>query len=96
MTTGGQAEAALGDPIEILRMEWARQCKLQGGLVVLPHFPNSRPEHAASIVSGDIDALEIDLLGQFVRWARSLFVIRPVSLSELNLTNPEKKGQKAC
>ena len=40
MTTGGPDESALGDPVEILLTEWARQCKQQGGLVVLPHFPN--------------------------------------------------------
>ena len=39
MTTGGPDESALGDPVEILLTEWARQCKKQGGLVVLPHFP---------------------------------------------------------
>ena len=42
MTTGGPSESAIGDPIEILLTEWARQCKKQGGLVVLPHFPNPR------------------------------------------------------
>jgi hypothetical protein len=55
----------LGDPIEILLTEWARQCHQQGGLVVLPHFPNPRAEHAASIVSGDIDALEMTSWGEF-------------------------------
>jgi hypothetical protein len=63
MTTGGPNESALGDPIEILLTEWARQCKSQGGLVILPHFPNPRAEHAATIVSGDIDALEMTSLG---------------------------------
>jgi hypothetical protein len=59
MTTGGPDESTLGDPIEVLLTEWARQCKQQGGLVVLPHFPHPRAEHAASIVSGDVDALEM-------------------------------------
>lgn len=65
MTTGGPDESALGDPIEILLTEWARQCKKQGGLVVLPHFPNPRAEHAASIVSGEIDAIEMTSWGNF-------------------------------
>jgi hypothetical protein len=43
MTTGGPDESAIGDPIEILLTEWARQCKQQGGLVVLPHFPTRAP-----------------------------------------------------
>ncbi|MFN2286423.1 MAG: hypothetical protein ACK2UQ_18545, partial [Anaerolineae bacterium] len=63
MTTGGPDESAIGDPIEILLTEWARQCKKQGGLVVLPHFPNPRAENAASIISGDIDALEMTSWG---------------------------------
>jgi hypothetical protein len=63
MTTGGPDESALGDPIDVLLTEWARQCKKQGGVVVLPHFPNPRAEHAASIVHGDIDAVEMTSWG---------------------------------
>ena len=62
MTTGGPDESALGDPIEILLLEWARQCRRQGGLVVLPHFPHPRAEHAAGIISGDVDAIEMTSL----------------------------------
>ena len=58
MTTGGPTESALGDPVGILLTEWARQCKKQAGVVILPHFPNPRLENAASIVSGDIDGIE--------------------------------------
>jgi hypothetical protein len=58
MTTGGPDESALGDPVGNLLTEWARQCKKQGGLVILPHFPSPRLENAASIVSGDIDGIE--------------------------------------
>ncbi len=76
MTTGGPDESALGDPIEVLLTEWARQCKKQGGLVVLPHFPNPRAEHAASIISGDIDALEM------TSWGDLYSGISPYSLSD--------------
>ncbi len=76
MTTGGPDESALGDPIEILLTEWARQCKKQGGLVVLPHFPQPRAEHAASIVSGDVDALEM------TSWGNLYGGIDPYSLSD--------------
>ena len=76
MTTGGPDESALGDPIEILLTEWARQCRKQNGLVVLPHFPNPRAEHAATIVSGDIDALEM------TSWGDLYGGIDPYSLSD--------------
>jgi hypothetical protein len=76
MTTGGPDESALGDPIEILLTEWARQCKRQGGLVVLPHFPHPRAEHAASIVSGEIDAVEM------TAWGNLYGGIDPYSLAD--------------
>jgi len=63
MTTGGPDESAIGDPIEVLLTEWARQCRKQGGVVILPHFPNPRLEHAVSIVSGDIDGVEMTSWG---------------------------------
>ncbi len=76
MTTGGPDESALGDPIEILLTEWARQCKQQDGVVVLPHFPNPRAENAASIVSGEIDAVEM------TSWQDHYSGIDPYSLSD--------------
>jgi hypothetical protein len=76
MTTGGADESALGDPIEILLTEWARQCKKQGGLVVLPHFPNPRAEHAATLVSGDVDAIEM------TSWGDLYSGIDPYSLAD--------------
>ncbi|MCX6030150.1 MAG: CehA/McbA family metallohydrolase [Chloroflexi bacterium] len=76
MTSGGPDESALGDPIEILLTEWARQCHRQGGLVVLPHFPRPRAEHAASIVSGDVDAIEM------TSWEDLYSGISPYSLSD--------------
>jgi hypothetical protein len=76
MTTGGPNESAIGDPIDVLLTEWARQCKKQGGLVVLPHFPNPRAEHAASVISGDIDAVEM------TSWGDLYSGIDPYSLSD--------------
>ncbi|MHB1294079.1 MAG: CehA/McbA family metallohydrolase [Anaerolineae bacterium] len=63
MTTGGPDESALGDPIACLLTEWAQQCKAQGGLVIVPHFPNPRAEHAAAIVSGGVDGVEMTSWG---------------------------------
>lgn len=76
MTTGGPDESAIGDPVEVLLTEWALQCKAQDGLVVLPHFPNPRAEHAASIVNGEIDALEM------TSWEDHYSGIDPYSLSD--------------
>ena len=76
MTTGGPDESALGDPVEILLTEWARQCRKQGGIVVLPHFPHPRSEHAAAIVSGEIDAVEM------TSWENLYGGIDPYSLSD--------------
>jgi hypothetical protein len=76
MTTGGPDESAIGDAIEILLTEWARQCHRQGGLVVLPHFPFPRAEHAASIIEGDIDAIEM------TSWEDHYRGINPYSLSD--------------
>jgi hypothetical protein len=76
MTTGGPDESALGDPIEILLTEWARQCKEQGGVTILPHFPNPRAEWAASIVSEEIDAVEM------TAWGDLYGGIDPYSLSD--------------
>jgi hypothetical protein len=76
MTTGGPDESALGDPVEILLTEWARQCRKQGGIVVLPHFPRPRAEHAAAIVSGEIDGVEM------TSWENLYGGIDPYSLSD--------------
>jgi len=59
MTTGGPQESAIGDPVSCLLTEWARQCRAQNGLVILPHFPHPRLENAAVIASGSADAIEM-------------------------------------
>jgi len=76
MTTGGPRESAIGDPIEVLLTEWARQCKNQNGVVVIPHFPNPRMENAAAIVSGNVDGIEM------TSWGDHFSGIDPYSLSD--------------
>jgi len=76
MTTGGADESAIGDPIEVLLTEWARQCKKQDGIVVLPHFPNPRLENAAAIVTGNIDGVEM------TSWGNLYGGIDPYSLTD--------------
>ena len=63
MTTGGPDESALGDPVANLLTEWAIRCRKQGGVVVIPHFPNPRAEHAATIVTGNADGVEMTAWG---------------------------------
>ncbi|MHC4718681.1 MAG: CehA/McbA family metallohydrolase [Planctomycetota bacterium] len=63
MTTGGPDESALGDAVEVLLTEWARQCRAAGGVVVIPHFPNPRLENAAVLVGEDADAVEMTAWG---------------------------------
>ncbi len=76
MCAGGPDEAALGDPVAILLMEWAERCKAQGGVVVLPHFPNPRCENAADLITGSIDGVEM------TSWGNLYAGIDPYSLSD--------------
>jgi hypothetical protein len=76
MTTGGPDESALGDPVEALLSEWAEKCRKQGGLVVLPHFPNPRAEGSAAIVLGRVDGVEM------TSWQNLYGGIDPYSLSD--------------
>jgi hypothetical protein len=59
-----------------LLLEWARRCRSQGGLVVLPHFPHPRAEHAAAVITGDVDAIEM------TSWENRYLGIDPYSLSD--------------
>lgn len=76
MTTGGPDESALGDAVQCLLTEWARQCRRQDGLVIIPHFPNPRAENAATIVSGEADGVEM------TSWGDLYHGIDPYSLSD--------------
>jgi hypothetical protein len=76
MTTGGPDESALGDRVEILLSEWADACRSKGGIVVVPHFPQPRAEHAAAIVAGKIDGIEM------TSWGDLYSGINPYSLSD--------------
>ena len=59
LCSDGADEAAIGNPVDILLSEWARRCKQQGGLVIVPHFPDPRMEHAATLVLGEADGVEM-------------------------------------
>ncbi len=87
MTTGGPDESALGDPIAVLLTEWAIQCKKQNGLVVLPHFPNPRAEHAATIVSGNVDGTEMTSWGDLYSGIRTLW-LTGIATSTVDILEP--------
>jgi hypothetical protein len=76
MCSAGPDESALGDPVGVLLMEWAERCREQGGVVVLPHFPNPRCENAADLITGSIDGVEMTSWGDFYSG------IDPYSLSD--------------
>ena len=59
LSSGGPAESALGDPLDVAMAEWAERCRQQGGLVVMPHAPNPQCERAADIVLGLVDGIEV-------------------------------------
>ncbi|CDX24951.1 conserved hypothetical protein [Mesorhizobium plurifarium] len=76
LCSGGANESAIGDSVDVLLSEWAQQCRKQGGLVVLPHFPDPRLENAATIVLGEADAVEMTSLADLYSG------IDPYSLSD--------------
>jgi hypothetical protein len=57
-------------------MEWAEQCRRQNGVVILSHFPDPRCEHAAEVIEGLADGVEMPLQGNL------LVGIDPYSLSD--------------
>ena len=58
LTTGGPDESALGDPVETTLSEWARRCREQSGVNIIPHFPFPSGEAYAALVSNLIDGVE--------------------------------------
>lgn len=59
LASGGAPEGRIGAPITELLGDWADRCRADGGLVVAAHFPLPLAEIAADIVSGRIDAVEM-------------------------------------
>lgn len=76
LAAGGPDEGALGEAISVTLTQWAEQCKRQGGITVLNHFPEPRAEGAASIVLGAVDAVEM------TSWHHVYKGINPYSLSD--------------
>jgi hypothetical protein len=59
LAAGGAPEGRIGGAITELLGDWADRCHAEGGLVVGAHFPLPFAEIAADIVSGRIDAVEM-------------------------------------
>ena len=62
MASAGPPEARMGEPLDRLLADWADASRAQGGLAVAVHFPLPYAEIAADIVSGRIDAVELQAL----------------------------------
>lgn len=76
LTTGGPDESAAGDAVEETLCGWAKSCREQNGVVILPHFPHPRAEGSAAIVSGLVDGVEM------TSWSGVYNGINPYSLSD--------------
>jgi hypothetical protein len=61
MASGGAPEGRIGDPVAELMADWADRCHAGGGLVVAAHFPLPYAEIATDIVTGRIDAVEMQV-----------------------------------
>lgn len=62
MASAGAPEARLGDPLAWSLADWADAARAQAALAVAVHFPLPYAEIAADIVSGRIDAIELQAL----------------------------------
>lgn len=59
LSSAGPDEAYLGDAAWTTLSDWADDSHRQGGLTVVPHFPNPYCEVVADVALGRVDALEI-------------------------------------
>lgn len=59
MAAGGAPEGRIGQALTELLADWADRCHAEGGLVVAAHFPLPYAEIATDIVTGRIDAVEM-------------------------------------
>jgi hypothetical protein len=59
MAEGGAPEGRIGGALTELLADWADRCHAEGGLVVAAHFPLPYAEIATDIVTGRIDAVEM-------------------------------------
>jgi len=62
MASAGAPESRMGEPLSWLIADWADAARAQGGLALAVHFPLPYAEIAADIVSGKIDAVEMQAL----------------------------------
>lgn len=59
LSAGGPSESFLGDPVWNPLAQWADECRENGGLVVIPHFPDPHCEVVADVILDKVDAVEI-------------------------------------
>lgn len=63
MCAGGPDEAALGDPVGVLMMEWAERCKAQGGVISPGIFFDAASGNGAILLSANNTVMEIYATG---------------------------------
>lgn len=61
MAGGGAPEGRIGGAVAELLADWADRCHSEGGLAVAAHFPLPYAEIATDIVTGRIDAVEMQV-----------------------------------
>ncbi len=61
LAAGGAPEGRIGGALTELLADWADRCHAEGGLVVAAHFPLPFAEIATDIVTGRIDAVEMQV-----------------------------------
>ncbi|MBA2720493.1 MAG: CehA/McbA family metallohydrolase [Chloroflexi bacterium] len=61
LSSGGGPEGRLGDAVSGLMADWADRCHAEGGMVVAAHFPLPFAEIATDILTGRIDAVEMQV-----------------------------------
>ena len=59
LASGGAPEGRVGAAVAELLADWADRCHAEGGLVVGAHFPLPLAEIATAVVTGRIDAIEM-------------------------------------
>jgi hypothetical protein len=62
MASGGAPEGRIAGAVTELMADWMDRCRAEGGVVIASHFPLPYAEVASDIVTGKVDAVEMQTL----------------------------------